>query len=247
MKIALIGYGKMGKEIQKIAVAQGMEVVSTIDPLAPDAMYKEIDAASLEGVDVCIDFTHPSVVVNNIKKVAKFKKNIVVGTTGWYEHEEQVRKAVNDSKIGFICATNFSLGVNIFLKIVQDAAKYFDKFPDYDVAVFEEHHNKKADSPSGTAKTTAQIILDNMERKTEMTSTTEQVRPEQLHVVGLRCGAIPGEHVVVFDSEVDTVRVSHSARSRSGFAFGAVKAAEWIKNKKGYFTIDNMMEDIIKK
>ncbi len=248
MKLALIGYGKMGKAAHNIAESRSHDVVSIIDPVAEEANFKAIDEKSLKGVDVCIDFTHPSVVLGNIDKVSKLGKNMVVGTTGWYSDVDKVRKEIKARKTGFIYASNFSLGVNVFFRIVRDAARYFDKFPEYDVFVTEEHHNQKADSPSGTAKSIGKIIIEEVKRKKEIVSHTEcAIRPDQLSVVGARGGNIPGNHHVVFDSQADTIRLTHSARTREGFALGAVLAAEWIQKKKGFYTIDDMMDEIIKK
>lgn len=248
LKIALIGYGKMGREVQKVAESRGHEVVSIIDPVAEDANFKAIDANSLKGVDVCIDFTHPGIAVVNAEKVAKLKKNHVMGTTGWYHNVEKVKKEIKAAKTGFIYASNFSLGVNIFLRIVRDSSKYFNKFPEYDVFVIEEHHNQKVDSPSGTAKSIGSIIIDEIDRKKEIvTHTAGAIKPEQLSVVGARGGNIPGNHSVIFDSQADTIRLTHSARTREGFALGAVLAAEWINGKKGFYTIEDMMDSIIRK
>jgi len=249
MKIALIGYGKMGKEIRRIAESKGIEVKSIIDPKCSDVQFDEINKESMEGVDVAIDFTHPIVVVDNIKKCADLGVNMVVGTTAWHKDLEKVQKIVNDSGIGFIYASNFSLGVNLFFRMIRNASKYMNKFEDYDIAVFEEHHNKKADSPSGTGRSCANIVLEEIDRKKELAgeATNAPIEPEQLNVIGLRVGSIPGNHSVIFDSEADTIRLSHSARTRGGFASGAVLAAEWIHKKKGFFNIDNMMDEIINK
>ena len=165
MKIAILGYGKMGHEIERVAKLKGIEVKSTIDLQNPEAMHKEINKESLAGVDVVIDFTAPSAVVENVRRVSKLGKNMVVATTGWYEYIDEVKKIVNESKIGFIYSSNFSIGVSAYLKIIEAAARIFNKITDYDAYGFELHHNQKIDSPSGTAVMIGEIIIENIKRK----------------------------------------------------------------------------------
>ncbi len=233
MNIAIIGYGKMGHEIEKIARAKGMHIISIIDPNSSSANYRDIDEESLHNVDVCIDFTEPSAVIENIKKISKLGKNIVVGTTGWYNHLEEAKKIVNQNNVGFIYASNFSIGVNIFFKIIENAAKIINSIDAYDVFGYELHHSKKLDVPSGTAKTIEQILVKNINRKKEVP------------FAAVRSGTIPGTHVVGFDSAADTIELKHTARNREGFALGAVMAAEWINGKKGFYEINDMMKEII--
>ena len=233
MNIAIIGYGKMGHEIEKAAKARGINVVSIIDPNAADATHKSIDENSLKNADVCIDFTNPDAAVGNIKKISKFRKNIVVGTTGWQGNIGEVKKIVKSRRIGFIYASNFSIGVNIFFRIVENAAKIMNSIDDYDVFGYELHHRKKLDSPSGTAKSIEKILVGNIKRKKEV------------HFASVRAGSIPGTHAVGFDSSADTIELKHTARNREGFALGAIMAAEWIKNKKGFYNIDDMMKELI--
>ena len=233
MNIAIIGYGKMGHEIEKAAKARGIHVVSTIDPNAADATHKIIDENSLKNANVCIDFTNPDAAVGNIKKISEFRKNIVVGTTGWQGNISEVKKIVKSSRIGFIYASNFSIGVNIFFRIVENAAKIMNSIDDYDVFGYELHHRKKLDSPSGTAKSIEKILVANIKRKKEVPFAS------------VRAGSIPGTHAVGFESSADTIELKHTARNREGFALGAIMAAEWIKNKKGFFEINDMMNEII--
>ena len=246
MNIAIIGYGKMGHEIERAARAKGINV-RTIDPSEPSANYKQINEESMKGVNVCVDFTHPDSVIGNLEKISKFKKNIVVGTTGWYNNMDKVKKIVENTKIGLIWSGNFSIGVNIYFRIIETAARAINKFNDYDIFVHEFHHNKKADSPSGTAVMIGKIIVDNIERKKKI--VTEELKrkidPDELHISSTRCGTIPGTHIVGFDSSADTIELTHTARSREGFALGAVTAAQWIQGKKGFYDIDNMMKEII--
>ncbi len=248
MRIALIGYGKMGKTIHSLAKQKGIEVAAIIDPLAPEATAKEISAASLQGADVCIDFTEPSSVLENIKKTAALKKNIVLGTTGWGSQAAEIKKIVQQNKIGLVFASNFSIGVNVFFRIIGNAARLFDKFSDYDAFVLELHHSKKKDSPSGTAKSIGEIILREMKRKNKMVfgNFAGQIAANELHVASVRAGGIPGTHTVGFDSNADTIELTHTARNREGFAAGALLAAQWIAEKKGFFSIDDLMTEIIK-
>lgn len=247
MNIAILGYGKMGKLIQNIAHDKGIKVVSTIDPNIKEAKFSEINEESLKGVDVVIDFTHPDTAIDNIKKVTSLGKNIVVGTTGWYDNIDEVKKTVENGKTGLIWSGNFSIGVNIFFRIIRNASKIMDKFDDYDVFVHEFHHNQKADSPSGTAVMIGDILKDNIQRKD--TITTEElkrkIKPNEVHISSTRSGNIPGTHIVGFDSIADTIELKHTARSRHGFAVGAILAAEFINGKKGFYDIDSLMTDVI--
>ena len=247
MNIAIIGYGKMGREIEKISKLKGINVVSTIDPNSSGAKYKEINEESMRNVDVCVDFTHPSAAVDNIKKISNLKKNIVVGTTGWHDKIDEVKEIVRKSSIGFVYASNFSIGVNIFFRIIEHAAKIMNSVEDYDIYGYELHHNKKADSPSGTAKAIGDILIKNIKRKNKLLfeKIDRKIEPNELHIASVRAGSIPGTHVVGFDSSADTIELKHTARNREGFALGAVMAAQWIQNKKGFYTIDDMMKSII--
>ena len=246
MNIAIIGYGKMGHEIEKVAEAKGI-AVRTIDPNAGDADFKEINEESMRNAGVCVDFSHPNAVIGNIEKSAKFKKNIVVGTTGWYDGIDKVKRIVKDSGIGLIWSGNFSIGVNAYFKIIEQAAKIMNNVKDYDVFVHEFHHNQKADSPSGTAIMIGKIIIENMERKNKVVTEElkRKIEPNELHISSTRAGSIPGTHIVGFDSAADTIELKHTARSRQGFAAGAVLAAEWIQGKKGVYDINDLMKDIV--
>ncbi len=246
MNIAIIGYGKMGHEIEKAAKAKGINT-RTIDPNEPSANYKQINEESMRNVDVCADFTHPDAVVSNIEKIAKFRKNIVVGTTGWYNNMDKVKKIVESANIGLIWSGNFSIGVNIYFRIIEDAAKIINKFNDYDVFVHEFHHNKKADSPSGTAVMVGKILTDNIERKKKIVTEElkRKIEPDELHISSTRGGSIPGTHIVGFDSPADTIELTHTNRSREGLAIGAILAAQWIQGKKGFYDINDLMKSII--
>lgn len=233
MNIAIIGYGKMGKEIEKIAIARRINIASIIDPNDKNANFREINEKSMKDVDVCIDFTRPDAVIGNLQRISKFRKNIVIGTTGWNDKLDEAKKIVKQNNFGLIYASNFSIGVNVFFRIIENAARMMNFVKDYDVFGYELHHSKKLDSPSGTAKTIEKILVDNIKRI------------DKVNFASVRSGSIPGTHVVGFDSSADTIEIKHTARNREGFALGAVMAAEWIQDKKGFFDINDMMNEII--
>ncbi|MCX8158139.1 MAG: 4-hydroxy-tetrahydrodipicolinate reductase [Candidatus Diapherotrites archaeon] len=247
MNVALIGFGKMGREIKELADERKITVSSIIDPVAKEANFKEISKESLKDVDVCIDFTTPDVVIDNIKRVASLGKDIVVGTTGWYNEIDKVRKIALDHNIGLIYASNFSLGVNIFYKIIKDASKLINKFEDYDVLAYEIHHKMKKDSPSGTAKSISDILVKNFSKKKKVVYTMldRAICPDEFHFASVRGGFVPGTHTVIFDSFADSIELSHIARTRRGFAAGALIAAEWIRGKKGFYNFSDIFDEII--
>lgn len=242
MNIALIGFGKMGKEVEAAAKAKGIKVTGILE-MENNTGAIGITAGTLKDVDVCIDFSTPGAVVSNIEAVAECGKNIVVGTTGWYNRLDYVKKLVKEKKIGFLYSANFSLGVNIYSQVVMDAAHLFEKHSEYDVAIQEVHHRGKSDSPSGTALSLGATILQTLRRKSELMNEAphDALKPTQLHVSSTRVGTVMGKHTVIFDSESDTVELVHTAKNRQGFALGAIVAAEWLKGKKGFYT----MRDVI--
>ena len=248
MNIAIIGYGKMGHEIEKIAKLRGIHVKSIIDQTNKDAGYSSITSKSMQDVDACIDFTSPNAVIGNIMEIAKFKKNIVVGTTGWRNDYKKAKGIVEQSGIGLIYSPNFSIGVNVFLRIIESAARMIDKIDDYDAYGYELHHNKKIDSPSGTAKAIGEMLIKNIRRKDTLLfdRIDRKIMPNELHFASVRAGSVPGTHVVGFDSSADTIELKHTARNREGFALGALMAAEWINGKKGFYTINDMLSEKIK-
>ncbi len=241
MKIALVGYGNMGKEVERlINESDNHQVVSK----SLKEKNGQWDEKGLRSADVVIDFTSSEVIFENIKKVAALGKNMVIGTTGWYDHMDEVRKLVEKNKIGLIYAQNFSVGANIFFKIVANAATLFSKFGSYDVYGFEIHHTGKKDSPSGTAVRIAKEILDKFPSKTKVQSDKldRKIEVDELHFASVRGGRNPGFHQVVFDSQADSVTLSHQAHNRTGFAQGAILAAEFIKGKKGFHNFDEIFE-----
>lgn len=241
MKIALLGFGNMGKEIDRlISQSSAHQVVSK----SLQQINGEWDEQGIKQSDVVIDFTSAEVVLLNIRRIALLGKNMVVGTTGWYKHFKEVEKIVEKSGIGLIYAQNFSIGANIFFQMVAHAARLMSKFGNYDVYGFEIHHTGKKDSPSGTALRVAKEILGNF--PTKRTIQTERLvrqrNPEELHFASIRGGRNPGFHQVVFDSSADAITLSHAAHNRQGFAEGAILAAEFILGKKGLFTFDEIFK-----
>jgi len=186
-------------------------------------------------------------VVNNIKQTPALGKNMVIGTTGWYDQMDDVQQVVAANGVGLIWSGNFSIGVNALFAIVSYAAKIFNNLPDYDVLGHEFHHKNKADSPSGTATMLTNILLENISRKQKPVyrMLDRKIEPDELHFSSSRGGAIPGTHMVMFDSLVDTIEIKHTARGREGFASGALMAAEFIENKTGFFNIDDLMAGLI--
>ena len=225
MKIALLGYGKMGRMVEDAAQRQGIEVACVVDPAAGSR-------GRLEDCDVCIDFSEPSAVVPNVEMAAAAGVAIVVGTTGWYGRIEEVRRIVEEKQIGFVYGSNFSLGVNLMFKIAGYAASLFNHFPTHEPFIEEAHHQFKKDAPSGTG-----IFL-----KREVEACYKRAVP----VASLRAGFIPGIHTVGFDSEADTLTITHTARSRAGFADGAIVAARWIAGRRGFFEFSEIIDDELK-
>jgi 4-hydroxy-tetrahydrodipicolinate reductase len=248
MKIALSGYGKMGMMVEYAATARGHQIVAKIDPFAASATYKKVCKEALDGADAMIEFSNPEAAVGNIEAALANKTPVVVGTTGWYQNLKRVEKAVAESGVALVYGTNYSVGVQLFYKIVAEAARLMNEFPEYDVGGFEIHHNRKLDAPSGTAKTMAGIIMENLKRKTSLVTDLESRKPlpEEMQVGSLRVGFVPGTHTVVFDSEADTIELTHRARNREGLALGAVRAAEWLtrEQRRGVFTVEDVFAEL---
>jgi 4-hydroxy-tetrahydrodipicolinate reductase len=255
MNIAIIGYGKMGKMIEQAAKECGHRITAIVDPFGSESaagvkQYKSIDeAGDLGGADAGIEFTRPAAAAANIMALAAKKIPVVAGTTGWYDRLEEVSRAVEAAGSSLLWASNFSLGVNLFYRIAWYASKLMDSFPEFDVGGFEAHHNKKLDSPSGTAKILTEGVLARIGRKNRAvyeTLTGRGPEPDELHFPSLRIGSVPGTHSLFFDSPADTIEITHTARNREGFARGAVRAAQWLaaSSRRGVFTIDDMLEGV---
>lgn len=241
MKIAIVWYGRMGELVEKYTKERWHEIAIIIDPKKGT---KKEDLLTID-FDAIVEFSLPEIALENMKFYAKNDMKVIMATTGWYNHIEEIKSLFNNSRWALLWSGNFSLGVHIFWKIIEQASKIINKFDNYDIFGHEFHHNKKADSPSGTAINTAHIILENVERK--KTLITEElsdraIKPEELHFSSTRGGNIPWIHSIYFDSPFDTIKIEHSARSRDGFALGSVICAEWIQDKNGYFEIGDFMK-----
>jgi len=221
-RLAIVGYGKMGKLVEQLAPEYNFDVALKLDEFN-NANFEGITPGNFHGIDVAIDFTVPHVVVENVQRIAASGVDIVVGTTGWQTHLDRVRGAVESHDIGLVWSPNFSIGVKIFVELVKKAAELLKNEPEYEAWAWEIHHSAKKDAPSGT-------LLKLVE---EM----KQAGYPRVDVASNRAGRIPGTHEIGFDSGADTITLRHTARSREGFARGALRAAQWIKGKKGLYSI----------
>lgn len=241
MKIALVGYGKMGHMIEACAKVMGHTIVATIDIAAKDATNLVAvgdgeavsEAVKKSGAEGVIEFSHPTAVLGNLKALIPLGIPVVCGTTGWSNSESEIEQLCAASNGTCMRSSNFSIGVNMFYKIVEEAARLMAEYSDYDVAVWEAHHNQKADSPSGTALEVARRVMLGNTTKTEMVFDAFHEKPKQneLHVSSTRIGSVPGTHTVFFDSQADSIELTHRARSREGFAKGSVVALEKLCEK----------------
>ncbi len=243
LKIALIGYGQMGKLIEQIAQNNDCEIVAIIDPL----LGNEITTKTITDADVCIEFSTPDAAFGNIKKLIELGKNVVSGTTGWYDKLDKIKLMVEKKGTGFIYGSNFSIGMNLFFSIIKSTAKLMNYAEEYDLYGLEMHHKKKKDSPSGTAKVLSEIILKNIDRKTlaKYEKLNRKIEKNEFHFASVRSGYIPGMHSISFDSESDTIELKHTARNRNGLAMGTIKAAKWINDKTGFYNFTNKLNEII--
>ena len=231
MKIALLGYGKMGQTIERIALGRGHEIV-----------LKKDEFTTFEGLsnaDVAIDFSIPAAAVENISSCFYANVPVISGTTGWLDRYEEMVALCHEKNGAFISSSNFSLGVNLFFELNEYLAKMMSKFDFYKVDMQEIHHTQKLDAPSGTAISLAKGVIVN----SDYTSwTLEEAKENQIHIEAVRTENIPGTHTVTYNSTVDTIEIKHTAHNRDGFALGAVIAAEWIVGKQGVFTMKNVLE-----
>lgn len=230
MKIALLGYGRMGKEIEKIAISRGHEIV----------IKKDVnDVIDINLADVAIDFSVPTSAFDNITNCIKNNVPVISGTTGWLDKYKEATALCKKENGAFIYASNFSLGVNIFFELNKQLAKMMQNLEDYDISMEEIHHTKKLDAPSGTAITLAEGIIDNSAKQNW--ELGEKASEENIPIVAKRIPEVPGTHTVWYTSEVDTIEIKHTAHNRKGFALGAVVAAEWILGKTGVFSMKDVL------
>lgn len=242
MKIALVGHGRMNKAIEVAAKERGHEVSQIITNTQE---LQEALGSSKDEIDIAMEFSTREAAPANMQLLIEHGITTVAGTTGCNEAVEAMQKLADDSNVGFLWSSNFSIGVNIFWQVVAEATKRFDAFAEYDVFGHEAHHKNKADSPSGTALTTAKHILENSTRKTEIVTEKLDRTPEEheLHFSSVRGGSIPGHHKVTFDSPNNTVEITQTARGSAEFAVGAVLTAEWLHGKTGNKTMQDFLAD----
>jgi 4-hydroxy-tetrahydrodipicolinate reductase len=236
MKIALIGYGKMGKAIEEIAVSRGHDIVLKID----EYNVADFNKANLSKADVAIEFTGPHSAYDNVKKALTLDIPLVCGSTGWLDKLDEVKKLCTERKGSFIYASNFSVGVNIFFEINKRLASLIAPHQDYEVQVTETHHTQKKDAPSGTAITIAEQILEAIDRKKAWVNQISD-NPKDLEIISERIDPAAGTHKVKYSSTVDDIEIIHTAHNRLGFALGAVLAAEYIQDKKGIFSMKDVL------
>jgi 4-hydroxy-tetrahydrodipicolinate reductase len=227
LRITIIGYGRMGKEIDSLGKTRGYEIVNRLD-IHNNALGEGLTAETLQGSDVAIDFSTAAATVNNLPKLAAAGINVVIGTTGWNDREQAMRQLVEDAGIGVVVAANFSLGVNLLLGIVERASSLFKDQDDFGAWIHESHHAAKVDSPSGTA-----LALNKTMQTSGYTGP--------INLASTRAGSLPGTHTVGFDGPFETITLTHTARSRATFAQGALEAARWVKGRKGWFTMRDVL------
>jgi 4-hydroxy-tetrahydrodipicolinate reductase len=230
MKIALLGYGKMGQVIERIALERGHEIVLKKDEFNT---YEGLSTA-----DVAIDFSVPTAAVSNISSCFHANVPVVSGTTGWLEHYDEMIALCKKKNGGFISSSNFSLGVNLFFEFNEYLAKIMSQFDHYKVDMEEIHHDQKLDAPSGTAISLAKGVIENSNYSNW---TLDEPKQNEIHIEAVRTGTVPGTHTVTYNSEVDSIEIKHTAHNREGFALGAVIAAEWLAGKHGVFTMKDVL------
>jgi 4-hydroxy-tetrahydrodipicolinate reductase len=244
--IALIGYGRMGRAIHEHLKERGYPQPLIVDPARADATATLAHAAE---ADVCIEFTHPSAVVENLILLSDLHVPVVCGTTGWSSDASGISELYRSKGGALVTATNYSVGVHMLKRLTQLASEMAGKFAEYDVSIHEMHHRGKADAPSGTALSLAEIVMEYCARKSTLLQSlpSRKVEDHELCISSSRTGHIVGMHEVLMDSEIDTLRISHEAKNRDGFVEGAMMAAHWIIGKQGVFSVEEMFDDIIAK
>jgi 4-hydroxy-tetrahydrodipicolinate reductase len=252
MRVAIVGYGRMGREVEAVLAGRGHELARVIDPEADPARIAAPHAPratpeALKGVDVAIEFSLPDGVEENVGVYAAAGVPAVLGTTGWLDRLDTVTSLVTDANGSLVYGSNFSIGAHLFFRLAAHAGSLVANVEEYDLLIHEMHHRGKKDSPSGTALTLAEAVLSRVPRKSriETARLDRAPEPDELHVSSSRGGSIPGTHTLYLDSPADTIEVRHQARSRAGFALGAVRAAEWITGRKGVFTVEQFIDELL--
>ncbi len=246
MKVVIVGYGSMGREVERVLLSRGHQVAARIDPSDPGADAKTLSAETAKA-DAAIEFSTPDVVLSNAEVYTRYGLSAVVGTTGWFAKLKELETVLKGSSIGYIYGSNFSIGAHIYFALVAAAAELSSPSPEYDIVGYEVHHKRKKDSPSGTALSIAKIIMAKHARKKELVTDKldRAVKENELHFASVRGGEFAGTHTVLVDSAFDTIELTHRARSRGGFALGAVRAAEWLAGKKGLFEVSDFISDML--
>jgi len=247
MRLALIGYGKMGKVLESLAAERGHQIVAIVDPTMPGARAR-LTPEAVAPAEVCLEFTHPAAAADNLLRLTEWGKPIVTGTTGWLARLDEVTAVVARRGNALVWGANFSVGVNLFYRLVARAAELFGALDDRDFYIMEAHHRAKADAPSGTARRLAEILLERAAAKTVPAppALDRAIRPDELQTVSVRAGWITGTHRVGIEGPHDTIVLEHTARSREGFAAGAIKAAEWLPSAPpGLYRFEDVLDRIL--
>jgi len=256
MKLALIGYGRMGKVVERLATTRGHEIAAIVDPAVGDqnvssagvAISRELTADALQAADICVEFTQPHVAADNLLQLCQWGKRVVTGTTGWYQRLDEVGAAAREHSAAIVYGANFSIGVNLFYRLVERAAELFGALDDRDIYVAETHHRAKADSPSGTARRLAEIVLSHSRTKKHLAPAALEraISADQLQVVATRAGWVTGIHRVGIESPSDSIVLEHRAHSREIFADGALRAAEWlVRARAGLYRFEDILDDLL--
>jgi len=247
MKAIILGYGKMGREVEAVLSQKKHEVAARIDSIIGEADARTLTQDLAVKADVVIEFALAESIAERILLYTRYNIPAVIATTGWNNQLAQIKKIVQDSSIGVVYGSNFSVGMNIFFELIKEATKIVNRFPEYDMLAYEIHHKRKKDSPSGTAKSIGSLILEeHIQKDTLVTDKLDRaIESNELHFASVRGGYVPGIHTVMFDSAADTIELTHNARNRSGLAAGAVLAAEWIIGKKGFFEFKDIFHQML--
>jgi len=249
MRVAIIGHGSMGHEVERVLRERGHSVSARVDPTQAEADSRSLTEKLAGASDIAIEFSHADAVIDNARAYARFGLDAVVGTTGWYNRLEELKGIVQSSPIGYLYGSNFSIGAHLFFALVAAAADLANPCPEYDIMGWEVHHKRKKDSPSGTALTLARLITGRNERKKKVVTERLDRAPaaDELHFASVRGGEVPGTHTVLLDSPFDSIELTHRARNRGGMALGAVRAAEWLNGKKGLFEVNDFIQELLRR
>jgi 4-hydroxy-tetrahydrodipicolinate reductase len=247
MRAVIVGYGSMGREVERVLAERGHSVAARVDAAAGRGDSPTLTPAIASKADVAIEFSTADAVAGNARLYAGLGLSAVVGTSGWHSKLDEVAGIVAGSSIGYLHGSNFAVGAHLFFALVGRAVRLIDPLPEYDILSWEVHHRRKRDSPSGTALSMANVITSASSRKKRIVTgrLDRPIAADELHVASVRGGEVPGIHTVLLDSLFDTIEITHSSRSRGGFALGAVMASEWLAGRKGMFTVDDFISDLL--